>query len=307
LTIGCPLLIVCAILLIFSSVNGEFTMINISGYVSDADEDMVEEKNIISVNSCGYYRLVKQTSFETNRPAGRSDYQLLYVAAGSARFKIDGKIQVVEEGYLVIFGPCEPQYYIYYLSDNPEVYWLHFSGAEIDIYLKSLGFNHGAVFKVGVKNEYIPIFEKIIKELQVKRSYFFELSNLYALELLSLMSRNMTENSFNLSHIGEQLQYVIKLIHKNSNEKHIVTEYAKLCSMSTCWFIHCFKQYTGKTPQQYITDIRIAKAKELLSYSSYNITEISLIVGYDNPFYFSRIFKKNTDHSPREYRNRLDT
>lgn len=58
------------------------------------------------------------------------------------------------------------------------------------------------------------------------------------------------------------------------------------------------------TPQQYITDIRVTKAKELLLYSSFNITEIASIVGYDNSFYFSRIFKKNTALSPREYKNK---
>ncbi len=277
-------------------------MINISGYVTDADEDIVDSKNFLSVNSCGYYKLAKLSSFETSRPGGRSDYQLLYVAKGTADFKIDGELMTMEEGSAVIYFPHQPQYYNYRLENNPEVYWLHFSGTQVETYLKSLDFVNGSLFNVGIKNEYIPIFEKIIRELQVRRKCFFELSNLYALELLSLMSRNMSEGSSNIYRINEQLQNIIELMNKSFPQKQSVTEYAKLCNMSTCWFINCFRTYTGMTPQQYITDIRVAKAKELLSYSSFNISEIASIVGYDNPFYFSRIFKKNTGQSPREYR-----
>lgn len=278
-------------------------MINISGYISDADEDIEDSKNFLSVNSCGYYKLVKLNSFETSRSEGRSDYQLLYVAKGNADFKIDGEHITVEEGSAVIYYPYQPQYYIYHLQNNPEIYWLHFSGAQAEAYLKDLDFKNDSLFNVGIKNEYISIFEKIIRELQVRRKNFFELSNLYALELLSLMSRNMSEGSSNIHLINEQLQRIIEIMNKNFTQKQSIMGYAKMCNMSTCWFINNFKTYTGMTPQQYLTNIRLAKAKELLFSSSFNISEISSIVGYDNPFYFSRIFKKNTGLSPREYKD----
>jgi len=278
-------------------------MINISGYITDRDEDIVDKKNPIAVNSCGYYKLVKLPCFETNRPNGRLDFQLIYIATGTAHFSILGDLHIIPEGSLVIYPPHQAQYYQYTLSENPEIYWLHFSGADIDNYMNNLGFIGGEQYNIGIKSEYITIFEKIIRELQVKRAHFFELSNLYALELLSLMSRNMSEGGLNIHIINEQIQKVIELIHKNFRSKRNVNEYAKLCNISTCWFIHCFKAYTGMTPQQYITAIRITKAKDLLLYSSFNITEIASIVGYDNPFYFSRIFKKNTALSPRDYKN----
>lgn len=279
-------------------------MINISGYVTDADEDIVDTKNFIAVNSCGFYKLVKLPRFETGRPNGRSDFQLLYISKGTASFSIMNEIHIVPEGSLVIYTPHQSQYYMYQLSENPEIYWIHFSGTDIDNYLSKLGFKDSLWYNIGIKTEYITIFDKIIKELQVRREHFFELSNLYTLELLSLMSRNMTEASLNVHTINNQMQNVIELIHKNSPSKQSVGGYAKLYNMSTCWFIHCFKSYSGMTPQQYITDLRINKAKELLSDSSFNITEIASIVGYENPFYFSRIFKKNTSLSPREYKNK---
>ncbi len=75
--------------------------------------------------------------------------------------------------------------------------------------------------------------------------------------------------------------------------------------MSTSWFIRSLKQYTGMTPVQYIILIRIAKARTLLESTDYSINEIASIVGYDNPLYFSRIFKKHTGSSPANYRKHL--
>ena len=53
---------------------------------------------------------------------------------------------------------------------------------------------------------------------------------------------------------------------------------------------------------QYIVSIRVTNAQMLLETTNYNVTEIGNIVGYDNPLYFSRIFKKQKGVSPSEYR-----
>ena len=75
--------------------------------------------------------------------------------------------------------------------------------------------------------------------------------------------------------------------------------------MSTSWFIRGFKEYTGFTPMQYILSVRIANAQGLLETTDYNVSEISRIVGYDNPLYFSRIFRKQCGVSPSDFRRRL--
>jgi AraC-like DNA-binding protein len=60
----------------------------------------------------------------------------------------------------------------------------------------------------------------------------------------------------------------------------------------------------GTTPAQYIMSIRLSNAQSLLESTAYNVTEISKIVGYDNPLYFSRIFKKEKGISPLQYRKK---
>ena len=75
--------------------------------------------------------------------------------------------------------------------------------------------------------------------------------------------------------------------------------------MSISWFIRSFKEFIGFTPMQYILSLRITNAQNLLQNTEYNVTEIADIVGYDNPLYFSRLFKKQSGISPSEFRKKV--
>ncbi len=56
---------------------------------------------------------------------------------------------------------------------------------------------------------------------------------------------------------------------------------------------------------QYVLSLRMSNAESLLEMTDYNVTEISSIVGYENPLYFSRMFKKQRGLSPSEYRKKI--
>jgi len=94
-----------------------------------------------------------------------------------------------------------------------------------------------------------------------------------------------------------------KYIDANYSEKHSVVDLARRSNMSLYWFIHKYKLITGYSPIEYLMRIRIKNAGILLSETNLSIIEISKHVGYDNPFYFSRVFKKVTGCSPSFYRN----
>ena len=80
---------------------------------------------------------------------------------------------------------------------------------------------------------------------------------------------------------------------------------AKACALSPFYFSHFYKQETGRNFTQKLTQIRLRKAKELLTHFDIPIKDISAAAGYVDPNYFSKIFKKGTGCTPSEYKRRM--
>lgn len=95
---------------------------------------------------------------------------------------------------------------------------------------------------------------------------------------------------------------MVAYFNENYNTKISIDDYAESLHISTNWFIHNFKQYAGMSPVQYILSLRMVDAQSLLEWTNYSIKEISKIVGYENPLYFSRVFKKEIGKLPVQYR-----
>lgn len=276
-------------------------MLNISGYLNEVDNEIVDTQNNISVNSCGHFKLINLKKFETLRPLGRQDFQILYITNGCAYYFIEQAMVQVPAESLVIYYPGEKQYYYYLQKDHPDIYWVHFSGKQAVENLKKYNFYSHHVIHMNNDEECKRLFDKIIRELQLKRKDFFSLSNLYFEELLLLLSRQITEESSTYFRRNQFVEQAIEYFHKEYRTKLSIQDYAQKSNISCCWFIRSFKKHMGITPGQYLSDIRINKAKELLKNGTFNISQTSEFVGYDNPLYFSRIFKKNVGMSPREY------
>ncbi|MCT4643670.1 MAG: helix-turn-helix transcriptional regulator, partial [Carboxylicivirga sp.] len=66
-----------------------------------------------------------------------------------------------------------------------------------------------------------------------------------------------------------------------------------------------FKKYTGVSPGQYLLQLKIQMAKNLLSNSQLSVKEVSFKSGFESPYYFSRVFKKHTGHTPTEFKSQM--
>lgn len=77
---------------------------------------------------------------------------------------------------------------------------------------------------------------------------------------------------------------------------------AKKFSISSSYFSVLFKKHVGCSPVQYITKVRIEKAKELLKDSSVPVSAIAFEVGFNDPLYFTRVFSRQVGHTPKQYR-----
>jgi AraC family transcriptional regulator of arabinose operon len=277
-----------------------------AGYLNNSRTDFKDNSTPLVVGSCGTYRLKTRPKLPTCWQKGRRDYQILYVANGKTHFWFDGREKIVSAGHMVLYKPEEIQKYVYYLEDNPEVFWIHFTGSDVKNILAYHGISLDEhVFYCGVLPDYKALFRKIIQELQLCR-YGYEdyIASLFN-DILLLVDRQQHEQKKATGNVQEQIERAAAYFNENYNTKISIDDYAESLHISTNWFIHNFKQYAGMSPAQYILSLRMVNAQSLLERTTYNIKEISEIVGYENPLYFSRVFKKEIGKSPAQYRKEM--
>ena len=147
------------------------------------------------------------------------------------------------------------------------------------------------------------LFRQMIQELHLKRPCFEDMLPLYLRQLFALIQRSRLETFSAGYRPSPEVVSAIQYFNEYFSRDISIEAYAAEHHIGACWFIRSFKRYTGLTPLQYLTSIRINKAKELLQVSNYSIQEIASIVGYEDPLYFSRIFKKQTGHAPSKFQS----
>ena len=279
-----------------------------NAYLNNSTLDIKDKSKPLIVTSCGTYHLYTRPKLPTWRPRGRRDFQLLYIASGKAHFHFDGKEQIVTAGHMVLYRPKEPQKYEYYGEDQTEVYWVHFTGGNVTNILRSYGITDDKkVFYCGSGLDYKNLFRSMINELQMCKENYAEMLEMYLRQIFIMLKRYFVDSlKTDNAHIIEEIDKATLYFNEHYSEEISIEEYAQNNHFSVSWFIRNFKHCTGSTPMQYILSKRIYNAEILLHDSTYNVTEIAEIVGYENPLYFSRIFKKVKGLSPSEYRKNIN-
>lgn len=277
-------------------------MLNNSGYYNKSDDDLPSDSSDLLVKSCGHYKLISREKMHTVRATGRRDYQLLYVADGSAHFTLNHMSYDVDKGGVVIYRPNEPQNYYYILPEKPDVYWIHFTGLKAEQILETLGFTIDHPLQLQTNDEVCELFEKIITELRLNRYLGTEMAETYLHQLLVMVSRYSHHDPAEKQFYNTMWDAVLNQFNQDYQKNINIAEYADKMHISCSWFIREFKKYVGCAPKQYITNLRIQHAKELLNNRYFLISDVAELVGYENQLYFSRIFKKCTGMSPSEYR-----
>lgn len=151
-------------------------------------------------------------------------------------------------------------------------------GASLD---KLLGLNYGFISELAAESVFEDICMWVVKVLDTFLDTVYESRNIKNSKLLSDA----------LSYIREHYNGSLSL--ESVSQKVFISPF---------YLSHLFKEELGITFLEYITKIRIKEAKILLKDPKLSIVAISSEVGYDDPSYFSKVFKKNTGISPNQYR-----
>lgn len=272
-------------------------------YLGKPHEDVVDNSVPLLITAAGHYYVHSVYRVPTNRRLGRKDYQLLYIADGQIQIFFDGKEHILGKGNMLLFRPDEPQIYYLFAKYSPKTYWVHFTGNAVEKMLDKYQMPKGRnIFYIGTSPDYQWMFNQMIQELQLRRTNYEELLCINLHQIFLIINRYIQEADNISNNILDEIERAKHYFIKNYNKRIVIEQYAQERLMSSCWFINNFKRIIKCTPMQFILNLRIEKAKELLEFGNYNISQVSAMVGYDNPLYFSRLFKKYVGVSPKEYK-----
>ena len=275
-----------------------------SGYLFNSRVPFKEKKRPLRILSAGTYQLYTWPRLPTLRPKGRVDWQIIYIAAGKGHFILDSKEVIVPAGNMILYQPGQVQNYFYYGRDKTQVWFVHFTGREVRNLLKHYEIPLDSyILPTGLSCEYEDLFRRMRDELVHCSWGYEEMLTFLFRELLMTMHRRMSENAPRISgFIQDEIDRAKAYFEEHYNEEIIIHQYAVSRNMSRSWFSRSFHNAVGVSPLQYILNTRIRNAQTLLETTDYSISDIAAIVGYDNPMYFSRLFKKSKGLSPSTYR-----
>lgn len=235
-------------------------------------------------------------------------HSLWLIIKGKGTFIINGTHYPVEPGKLFCFVPgmnvqrkSDPEHpleYYFLRFHYTECYeekeqWIYQSASESKFPMEGM-------YTLNNTPQFIYLFEQL--DLLWKRRGHLTVMRRKALllEIFILMIRDFRAQKKS-GDTTVAIELTQEYMAQHYQEQLTLDGLAQMAGLSVSHYSRLFKKYIGYSPIDYLTHLRVDRAKELLVLSDYKLKSIALSVGYTDEFYFSRIFKKVTGVSPREY------
>ena len=255
------------------------------------------------VSHIGYFP--KALYHYCQRPQGCVDNILFYCVQGKGYYTLDGHTFTLNPNqYVIVPATDKPLVYWCDTEDPWSIYWVHFTSDALQ------AFNRAYHIVPEQGPQYIPHNEKGIRiweEMYENLSRGYSPENLmntnlclYHLIATFVFSQQQNQNSSSPEKaiIRETIDYM-----KNNLDKTIrIEDFADLNKYSVSHFSKLFRLTTGMSPIEYFIHLKMQKACQLLYTEDSRVKQIAALLGYDDPYYFSRLFKKYMNTSPETYR-----
>lgn len=227
------------------------------------------------------------------RPHGTKTNLILYTDKGVGTAYISGgKYELTER--TVLYLPAETMHFYEKKTARWRTYWVSFGG-NLDFFGKS-----PSIWNVPDDFDFIRYHGEVLKHSEIPRDSIKSSTALYGL-LVRCREFADTQNTA-LRRLSGKMDKAIDWIYNHFTENFAISDAAAVIGISEEHFCRMFKKYVGKRPFEYVTDLRIERAKSLIMYGEANVAEIASEVGYSDTSYFIRKFRQKEGVSPGKYR-----
>lgn len=260
--------------------------------------------NVVMQNA-GIFRFPSSYRFETHSHAA---YEIIYVNTGCGIMGIGEDYVPFKPGNCIIVNPYEPHCFIVDSQKTCRITQVEMAVFAQDGAVRGISFleNRGSYYKFSNCEPVIRLLENICcchrlrREDGYARSQLdFAMAQLYAGLSYYIDERRPDDaGSAGNSRVGQ----LVRHINENLEGELNIEKLSEQFGVSSRYVRKYFLQQMGMNCTEYITILRIGKAKELLCEPSNSITDVALMTGFNSSQYFCRIFKQRTGMTPAEYR-----
>lgn len=258
----------------------------------------------LHITDIGYYPQARHHYRE--RPNGSDQLILIYCVGGQGEIRTKEAVQAIGSDQFFIIPAGMPHSYRSDVQNPWSIYWIHFAGSKAAAYAR-LGGQVVSIERTKTSriNDRIELFSEIFRNLD--RGFSTE-----ALEYVNQCLPHLLASFTHLSQFrlikesGEKdiVAQSINFMLENLTKKLKLEDIAAETSLSASHFSRLFVNRTGHSPIDYFIQLKIQRACRLIDNSGWSIADVSREMGFDDQFYFSRVFRKVMGMSPNEYRKR---
>lgn len=239
---------------------------------------------------------------ERNEPLEQAIF--IYCVKGSGWCEIGGEAHAVRAGELLVIPPGTPHAYGSDGQSPWSIYWFHVQGVLLDNFLAELQVapDRPLVF-LGEDPQVLALFEEL---LEVLEHGYTPQKMLHAAQtlghLLAVMVRHRHENWRETPDARQKINRTITYMKEHLSQPLMLDQLAALANLSRSRYAALFKAQTGFAPIDYFNRLRMHQACQWLDTTEDSVKNIANRLGYDDPLYFSRVFRSVTERSPMAYR-----
>ncbi len=232
------------------------------------------------------------------------EFQLVYITKGKGVFSSKSvSEQLLEEGTLFMLFPGEWHTYRPHEDTGWEAYWVGFRGNYVSqLVANSFFLPENPFFQIGYNDEITSLFQQVIAHINREEPGSQQLLGGIIFHMLGYLFHFRKNAIFTNKAVVSKINKARVLMREHINTNISPEEIAGMLNISYSWFRRTFRQYTGFSPAQYIIQLKVQRAKELLSQTNDSVKEIADSLKFEPADYFSVFFKRATGISPLAYR-----